>query len=91
MGVDGYHGRTAANGYPFNTHHLTVAHKTLPFGTVLNVRNAEGNFFGVTVTDRGPYSGARVFDFSRAAALSAQTSAGSTLFSQGVGSVYVCF
>lgn len=89
--VDGYHGRTAANGRTFNTHAYTVAHKTLPFGTVLQVKNMSGGFFSVVVTDRGPYSGGRVLDFSRAGALAAKTIDGDSLYSDGVGQVYVCF
>ena len=29
----GFHGKNTANGERFNTHALTAAHKTLPFGT----------------------------------------------------------
>ena len=91
VSVDGYHGRTAANGSTFNTHSYTLAHKTLPFGTVVSIKKTDGSYLQATVTDRGPYSGGRVFDFSRAIALSAQTSTGGTLYGSGVGSVYVCF
>src|SRR5947209_16231358 len=38
----GFHGRRTASGERFNTHALTAAHRSLPFGTrvrVLNKRN----------------------------------------------------
>ena len=88
---DGYHGRTAADGSTFNTYAYTVAHKTLPFGTIIQVRRADGAFVDVRVTDRGPFIGARELDFSRTAAVAAQTVEGNSLHSQGVGSVFACF
>src|SRR5690349_3348132 len=33
----GFHGKRTANGERFNTHALTAAHKTLPFGTKVRV------------------------------------------------------
>src|SRR3954466_9178758 len=35
----GFHGKRTANGETFNTHALTAAHKTLPFGTKVRVTN----------------------------------------------------
>src|SRR5689334_2013817 len=35
----GFHGKRTANGETFNTHALTAAHKTLPFGTRIRVMN----------------------------------------------------
>ncbi len=50
-------------------HSMTCAHKTLPFGTKLIVKNqTNGRTCQVTVTDRGPYHGKRVIDLSKAAA-----------------------
>jgi len=64
-----YHGRTTANGEVYNQWALTVAHKTLPFGTRVRVTNTStGQTVVVRVNDRGPYVGAREFDLSRAAA-----------------------
>lgn len=52
----GFHGRTMANGNIYNQHAMTVAHKTLPFGTKLCIKNPEnGAVVVATVTDRGPY------------------------------------
>src|SRR4051812_46836450 len=35
----GFHGKRTANGERFNTHALTAAHKSLPFGTKVRVTN----------------------------------------------------
>ena len=61
-----HHGRKMANGKPFNMHANTVAHRTLPLGTVVQVTNrANGLSVTATVTDRGPYAKRRVLDVSR--------------------------
>lgn len=62
-------GRTTANGEIFDPLQLTAAHRTLPFGTVLDVTNPKTNqTVRVRVNDRGPYIGGRVIDLSYAAA-----------------------
>ncbi|MFZ2491746.1 MAG: septal ring lytic transglycosylase RlpA family protein, partial [Thermoanaerobaculia bacterium] len=62
-------GRTTANGEIFDPLLLTAAHRTLPFGTVLDVVNpATSQTVRVRVNDRGPYVGNRVIDLSYAAA-----------------------
>ena len=62
-------GRTTANGEIFDPTLLTAAHRTLPFGTVLDITNPETNkTVRVRVNDRGPYIGGRVIDLSYAAA-----------------------
>lgn len=64
-----FHGRTTANGETFNQNDLTVAHKSLPFGTQLKVRNLlNDKTVVVRVNDRGPYVGDRSLDLSKAAA-----------------------
>lgn len=64
-----FHGRRTASGEIFNMHDLTAAHKTLPFGTRLRVRNVvTGQEVGVRINDRGPHVRGRVIDLSRAAA-----------------------
>jgi rare lipoprotein A len=64
----GFHGRKTANGERFDTHELTAAHKTLPFGTLLKVTNLENNLFTIVrVNDRGPYVRGRIIDLSKAA------------------------
>lgn len=82
----GFHGRKTANGEIFNKNGISVAHKTLPFGTVINV-----NGLRVRVNDRGPFVGARSFDFSEAAAKQIRTTSGATLYQAGVGYVNICF
>ena len=65
----GSHGKRTANGERFNTHDLTAAHKTLPFGTKLRVTNERtGKSVVVRINDRGPYAHGRVIDLSKAAA-----------------------
>ncbi len=58
-----------ASGEKFDTHDLTAAHPTLPFGTKLRVTNVEsGRFVTVRINDRGPYVAGRVVDVSYSAA-----------------------
>ena len=62
-------GRTTANGEIFDPAQLTAAHRTFPFGTVLDVVNTKTQqSVRVRVNDRGPYIGGRVIDLSYAAA-----------------------
>ncbi len=64
-----FHGRKTANGEIFNQHDLTVAHKSLPFNTFLNVRNVQnGKSVIVRVNDRGPFIPPRSLDLSKVAA-----------------------
>jgi rare lipoprotein A len=62
---DGFAWRTMANGQPMNPSAMTTAHRTLPFGSQILVRNpANGKSVRVTVTDRGPFYGGRELDLS---------------------------
>ncbi|HEX3584083.1 MAG TPA: septal ring lytic transglycosylase RlpA family protein [Thermoanaerobaculia bacterium] len=62
-------GRTTANGEIFDPMLLTAAHRTLPFGTILDVKNpATGQTVRVRINDRGPFVGNRMIDLSFAAA-----------------------
>jgi rare lipoprotein A len=62
-------GTETASGERFNTHELTAAHPTLPFGTQLRVTNvATGRSVTVRVNDRGPFVHGRSVDVSYAAA-----------------------
>lgn len=62
-------GRTTANGEIFDPALLTAAHRTMPFGTVVDVMNPKtGQSVRVRINDRGPYIGNRVIDLSYAAA-----------------------
>lgn len=62
-------GRKTASGERFNPNALTMAHKTLPFGTMAKVTNtANQRSVILRVNDRGPSSADRVGDVSLAAA-----------------------
>lgn len=62
-------GTQTASGEKFDTHELTAAHPTLPFGTRLRVTNVStGRSVTVRVNDRGPYVPGRVVDVSYSAA-----------------------
>ena len=64
----GFQGRKTASGERFDTHEMTAAHKTLPFGTMLKVTNLDnGVTVIVKVNDRGPYVRGRIIDLSNAA------------------------
>ena len=66
-----FHGRRTANGERFDMNELTAAHRTLPFGTFVRVRNiANGREVVVRINDRGPWIKSRIIDLSRAAAAS---------------------
>src|SRR4051812_49970840 len=65
-GSDRLCGRRTASGAVLNCAAMTAAHRTLPFGTVLMVQSG-GRSIQVTVTDRGPFTGA-FLDLSPAAA-----------------------
>src|SRR5712691_10491025 len=61
-------GTQTASGERFNTHELTAAHRTLPFGTRLRVTNvATGRSVTVRVNDRGPFVPGRDVDVSYSA------------------------
>lgn len=67
--ADKFNGRRTANGETFNNAAMTAAHKTLPFGTLVEVTNMRnGKKVVVRVNDRGPYAHARVIDLSKTAA-----------------------
>jgi len=64
-----FHGKTTASGEKFDMNSLTAAHKTLPFGTIVEVKNLEnGKSIKLTINDRGPYRGNRIIDLSYGAA-----------------------
>ena len=58
----GFNGNITASGTTYNQYAATAAHKSLPFGTKLSVCYKTCEV--VTVTDRGPYIGARELDLS---------------------------
>ncbi|MEM1116144.1 MAG: septal ring lytic transglycosylase RlpA family protein [Bacteroidota bacterium] len=75
LGVASYyhpslHGLQTANGERYDHHQaLTVAHRSLPFGTLLRVTSTHnGRRVLVRVNDRGPFIRGRQLDLSGAAA-----------------------
>jgi rare lipoprotein A len=64
-----HHGKPTASGEAFDENALTAAHRSLPFGTRLEVTNL-GNDRSVVVrvNDRGPFVWGRIVDLSLAAA-----------------------
>jgi rare lipoprotein A len=62
-------GRPTASGEPFDPEALTMAHRSLPFGTRVRVTNPRnGKSVVVEVNDRGPVPPERIADLSLAAA-----------------------
>ena len=49
-------GRRTASGERFNPNGYSVAHRTLPFGTIVHLTNPQnGNKISAIVNDRGPF------------------------------------
>ncbi|HVS63295.1 MAG TPA: septal ring lytic transglycosylase RlpA family protein [Thermoanaerobaculia bacterium] len=64
-----FQGRSTASGELFDMNLPSAAHRTLPFGTVVRVRNLDnGREIDVRINDRGPFVRGRIVDLSRAAA-----------------------
>lgn len=62
-------GRPTASGAPFDPGAMRIAHKTLPFGTWVRIRNlSNGREAVAMVDDRGPFVGGRIIDASPAVA-----------------------
>jgi rare lipoprotein A len=79
-----YHGRPAADGEIYDMEKLVAAHRTLPFQTIVRVRNiANDKTVDVRIIDRGPFVGGRIIDLSHAAAIEIG------LIGPGVGQVEV--
>ena len=62
-------GRRTANGEIMNSSKMTAAHKSLPFGTKVQVTNLRnGKSAVVRINDRGPFIRGRALDVSKGAA-----------------------
>ena len=59
--ADKFEGTPTASGEKYHHNRFTAAHKTLPFGTQLEVSYG-GSSVRVTITDRGPYIPGRDLD-----------------------------
>jgi rare lipoprotein A len=65
----GFHGRRTANGEVYDMHKFTAAHRTLPLGTIAQVRSlTNGREVTVRINDRGPFVRGRILDLSLAGA-----------------------
>jgi len=64
-----FHGRTTSSGETFDMNTMTAAHKTLPLGVYVRVRDKRtGKEVIVRINDRGPFVRDRIIDLSEAAA-----------------------
>jgi len=64
-----FHGKRTSSGETYDMHGLTAAHKTLPLGTLVRVRNLQNQrSVELRINDRGPFVGTRVIDLSYEAA-----------------------
>lgn len=79
-----FHGKQTASGEIYNMYDKTAAHRSLPFGTRLRVKNlANQRVTVVKINDRGPFIRGRDLDVSYAAAKELD------MIGQGVAEVYV--
>ncbi|MGA2297323.1 MAG: septal ring lytic transglycosylase RlpA family protein [FCB group bacterium] len=68
--ADEFNGRQTSSGEIFDMNDFTAAHKTLPFGTIVEVKNLlNGKTVTVKINDRGPFVADRIIDLSKAAAM----------------------
>jgi rare lipoprotein A len=64
-----HHGNKTASGERFDQNALTAAHRSLPFGSQVQVTNLRNNkSVVVRINDRGPYAKQRIIDLSQKAA-----------------------
>ncbi len=64
-----FHGKLTANGEEYDMHQLTAAHRTLPFNSIIKVKNLDnGKSVLVRINDRGPFAKNRIIDLSKKAA-----------------------
>lgn len=64
-----FQGRPTASGAIYDMYDMTAAHRTLPFGTTVEVKNLNsGKRIVVEVNDRGPFVKGRIIDLSFEAA-----------------------
>ena len=64
-----FEGRKTTSGERYRAAKFTAAHRTLPFGTLVKVRNLRTNkTIEVRINDRGPFSKKFSLDISRSAA-----------------------
>ncbi len=60
-----FHNRRTASGEIYDMHKFTAAHPSLPFGTIVRIRNLENDKVAlVKVNDRGPFINSKIIDLS---------------------------
>ncbi len=60
-----FHNRRGASGERFDMNRLTAAHRKLPFGTIVRVKNLQNNrTILLRITDRGPFIRSKIIDLS---------------------------
>jgi len=60
-----FHGRKTASGEIYDMYGESAAHKTLPIGTIVRVRNLlTGKEMDIRINDRGPFVDGRIIDLS---------------------------
>jgi rare lipoprotein A len=65
----GYKGKATASGIRYDPSAFTAAHRTLAFGSIVEVRNLQNNrVLLVEINDRGPFIKDRIIDLSERAA-----------------------
>jgi rare lipoprotein A len=65
----GFHGKSTANGEPYDQSARTAAHRTLQMPSIVRVTNLDNGMSTVVrINDRGPFARSRVIDLSRTAA-----------------------
>lgn len=63
------YGKLTANGEAFRPSGMTAAHRSLPFGTRVEVKDmSSGRSVTVRINDRGPFIGGRIIDLTQGAA-----------------------
>jgi rare lipoprotein A len=64
-----FHGNRTANGEIYDMNGISAAHRTIPFNTIVEVKNLDnGRKLTVRVNDRGPFIAGRIIDLSVGAA-----------------------
>jgi rare lipoprotein A len=65
----GFHGKSTANGEPYDQSARTAAHRTLQMPSIVRVTNLDNGMSTIVrINDRGPFARSRVIDLSRTAA-----------------------
>lgn len=64
-----FNGHRTSDGEIYDMHQMTAAHRTLPFGAIVQVTNlSNGRQIDVRINDRGPFVSNRIIDLSYSAA-----------------------